>query len=191
MTVRLRIFFLAIFCMVFAAGCAVKEPAVVPVKTRFPEQPPAALSRSLSQVLVEKPLRSVAAIQGGWGYSRKDAFRFSVSSGQRGRKRNMIPVESRLVRVRNEVEFMETPVAGSRFAVLDYGTVSRTVGVREGRTYAVWRGKVVLLSEKDAPAQFAEALRRPPGRRLDALGSARTRVVSREYWFDVTETFGR
>lgn len=181
---------LCLLCAVLLAGCAVKETPV-PVRSRFPEYPPAALSVTLAQALAEKPIGSAAAINGGWGYTRKDAFVFSAPGGQRGRKRNMIPVESRLVRVRNEVEFTRTPTPGNRFAVLDYGTVSRTVGLREGRMYAVWRGKVLVLSEKEAPAQFAEAMKRPPGRRLSAAAGARTRQVSREYWFDVTETFGR
>lgn len=180
---------LLFFCVLLFAGCAARESA--PPRPRFPEQPPAVLAKTPELAFSDALRRNKPAISGGWGYTREDAFVFSVPAKQRGKKRNMIPVESRLVGLRNEVEFTETPPAGQRYAVLDYGTVSRTVGERDGRMYVVWRGRVTLVSEREAADMYRRAAALPLARRAKATTGAQSRTVAREYWFDVTETFGR
>ena len=158
---------------------------------RFPDQPVLALAKRPDQGLPEAAGRQPFSVDGGWGFRQADAFVLTVPSGRRqGSYNNTVPLESLLVRTRNEVEFSDTPARGKRYAVVDYGTVSRTLGVRQGRMYAVWRGQVRLLSEQESPALYQEAEGRPLAKRATPAAMRLSRSVAREYWFDITDTFG-
>ena len=100
-------------------------------------------------------------------------------------------MESLLVRTRNELEFSDTPPQGNRYVVVDYGTDSRTIGVRQGRMYSVWRGQARVLSEQMAPALYQKAINLPLAKRAAPDILKLSRPVSREYWFDITGTSGR
>ena len=179
---------LALFCVLLLAGCATKQVAKKSAVNRFPDQPAATLAKTPGQSMRGELSRNYATVNGGWGYKPGDAFVLTVPAGYRQRY-NTVPLESLLVRTRNEVEFSETPAQGQRYTVVDYGTVSRTIGTREGRMYAVWRGQVRLISEKDDPILYKELAGRSLARRDTATAIANSRVVPREYWFDVTDTF--
>ena len=176
--------------LMLLAGCAEKTPPKL-VTVRFPEQPPATLAKTPEQCVPDNLRQAVCAVNGGWGYGRKDAFTFTVPAPQRKKIHPTIPAESRLVQARNEVEFSDTPAQGQRYAVVDYGTISRTLSTQEGRMYAIWRGEVRVVSEAKSPALYRELVGRPLHRRGTSAAMAQALVVSREYWFDISETFGR
>lgn len=173
----------ACFLLVLA-GCAAKEGAG-PAARSFPEYPVLIPAISPAQALAgtNGKKRSGFTVRGGWGFAREDACMLTVPQGRRQLHHNSVPLERQLVQLRNAVEFGQTPPDGGRFRVTDYGTVSRTLHTKEGRMYAVWRGKVGIIPER--PLSSAAGLNSRP-RFPVAEGSART--VQREYWFDITET---
>lgn len=180
---------LSLLCLVFLGGCAPKTVGPPPF-TRFPDQPTAALARTPAQALAGARNLKGFSVSGGWGYRQTDAFVLAVPPGHGNRAyNNTVPLELYLIRKRNEVEFSGTPPEGQRYAVVDYGTDSRTLGMRNGRMYAHWRGQVRLLSERESPALYREASGRSLARRASSAPTFRTRSVPREYWFDITETF--
>ena len=182
---------LLLLCFLLLEGCAVKNTAPPAPVGRFPDQPVLTLAKKPDQGLPEAAGRQAFSIDGGWGFRQTDAFVLTVPAGRRQNSyNNTVPLESLLIRTRNEVEFSGTPAQGKRYAVVDYGTVSRTLGVRQGRMYAVWRGQVRLLSEQEAPALYQEAAGRPLSRRATPAVMNLSRPVAREYWFDITDTFG-
>lgn len=182
---------LVLLCLLLLEGCAAKNTAPPAPVGRFPDQPVLALAKKPDQGLPEAAGRQAFSIDGGWGFRQADAFILTVPPGRRQSSyNNTVPLESLLVRTRNEVEFSGTPPQGKRYAVVDYGTVSRTLGVRQGRMYAVWRGQVRLLSEQESPALYQEAAARPLSRRATPAVMQLSRSVAREYWFDISDTFG-
>ena len=184
-------FVLALLCLLLLEGCASKNAAPLAPAGRFPDQPVLALARTPDQGLSGLAARQAFAVSGGWGFRQADAFVLTVPRGRKqGSYNNTVPLELLLIRTRNDVEFSGTPPQGKRYAVLDYGTDSRTLGVRQGRMYAVWRGQARLLSEQEAPALYQEAVGRS-SRRPSPAAVKLSRPVSREYWFDITDTFSR
>lgn len=183
-------FVLISLCFLVLEGCAPKTafpPAAVP---RFPDQPLLSLTKTPEQSLPGEPGRQAFAIRGGWGFKQADAVILSVPAGSRQKEyANTVPLERQLVLARNEVEFSSTPAQGRRYAVVDYGTISRTLGTRNGRMYALWRGQARLVSEAETPALYQEAMRRPLSKRT-MPATPNVRSVSREYWFDITDTSG-
>jgi hypothetical protein len=173
-------------------GCAAKKDAQSGTAGRFPDQPVLALAKGPKQSLPEDAGRLGFSIEGGWGFRQADAFMLTVPPGRRQSSyNNTVPLESLLIRVRNEAEFSGAPPEGKRYAVVDYGTVTRTLGERQGRMYAVWRGQVRLLSEQESPVQYQEAAGRPLSARNTPAAMKLSRSVTREYWFDITDTFGK
>ena len=183
---------LTLFCFLLLAGCVPKTVAPPPYAGRFPDQPVLALAKTPEQILPGAVARQAFSVSGGWGFQQGDAFVLSVPHGRKsGAYNNTVPLELLLIRTRNEVEFIGTPAQGKRYAIVDYGTDSRTLGVRRGRMYAVWRGQVRLLPEQEAPALYQEATGRSPSRRAAPAAMNQSKPVSREYWFDITDTFSR
>jgi hypothetical protein len=127
------------------------------------------------------------SLGGGWGFGRDDAVILSVPPRSRRKYCNTVPLESLVVRTRNEEEFSGFPPEGKRYAVVDYGRVSRTVTAQSGRMYAIWRGLMALVSEKDAPALYRKVSGLPLARRIAPAVGERVLAVPREYWFDVTD----
>ena len=178
-----------LLCFIFLGGCTTGKSVPKPVVVNFPDQPAAVLAKTPEQCLLENPSRKLSAAVGGWGYDRSDAFVLSLPPGRNRKTYTSVSAENFLVGARNEVEFCDTPPAGQRYVVLDYGTVSRTIGVHEGRMYAVWRGRVCLISEKDSPGLYGEAAGKRLSRKAAAVASAQARIVSREYWFDISDIY--
>lgn len=185
-------FVLALFSLLLLEGCIPKDVAPPSAAGRFPDQPVLALAGTPGQNLSGAVARQAFTVSGGWGFRQADAFVLTVPRGRRqGSYNNTVPLESLLVRTRNDLEFSGTPAQGKRYAVVDYGTISRTLGVRQGRMYAVWRGQARLLSEQEAPALYQQVSGRPLSGRAGAVPMNQSRSVSREYWFDITDTFSR
>jgi hypothetical protein len=165
-------------------GCAAKEVPAKPVG-RFPENPVLTPTKTLEQALAagKNKHRHGLLVSGGWGFRRDDACILAMPVDKKRQNHNSVPLERLLVKTRNEVEFTHTPPAGQRYTVQDYGTVSRTLHTLDGRMYAVWRGKVTLSPQQDVPAVGQS---RAPARRY--AWDSSSRVVQREYWFDLTDT---
>ncbi len=182
---------LLLLCLVLLSGCAAKNTGLPKPAGRFPDQPVLALAGTPTQRLPGVLGRQAFSISGGWGFRQAEAFVLAAPVGQRQSYANTVPLESLLVRTRNELEFSETPSQGNRYVVVDYGTDSRTIGVRQDRMYAVWRGQARVLSEQMAPALYQKAINLPLAKRASPDILKLSRPVSREYWFDITGTSGR
>ena len=182
---------LLLLCLALLSGCAAKNAGLSRPAGRFPDQPVLALAGTPAQRLPGVLGRQTFSIGGGWGFRQADAFILAAPAGQRQSYTNTVPLESRLVHARNELEFSGTPPQGKRYVTVDYGTDSRTIGVREGRMYAVWRGQARVLSEQMAPALYQKAVTLPLAKRASPDILKLSRPVSREYWFDITGTSGR
>ena len=182
---------LLLLCLVLLSGCAAKNAGLPKPAGRFPDQPVLALTGTPAQRLPGVLGRQSFSISGGWGFRQAEAFVLAAPAGQRQSYTNTVPMESLLVRTRNELEFSDTPPQGNRYVVVDYGTDSRTIGVRQGRMYSVWRGQARVLSEQMAPALYQKAINLPLAKRAAPDILKLSRPVSREYWFDITGTSGR
>ena len=182
---------LLLFCLVLLSGCAAKNAGLPKPSGNFPDQPVLALSGTPAQRLPGVLGRQTFSISGGWGFRQTEAFVLAAPAGRRQSYTNTVPLECLLVRTRNELEFSDTPPQGKRYVVVDYGTDSRTIGVRQGRMYAVWRGQARVLSEQMAPALYQKAVNLPLAKRAAPDILKLSRPVSREYWFDSTGTSGR
>lgn len=175
--------------MLLLTSC-VPERTLMPRPAPFPNQPAQGLAKSPAQGMSGRLKHEAYSVKGGWGYNQKDAFILAVAPGRPRRTyNNTVPLESLVVQTRNEVEFFETPDAGERYLVVDYGPIARTVSMKEGRMYAVWRGDMFILSEEQSPALFKEVAKWSLARRAIRDAKAQSRAVPREYWFDVTDTF--
>ena len=182
---------LLLLCLVLLSGCAAKNAGLPKPAGRFPDQPVLALAGTPAQRLPGVLGRQTFSISGGWGFRQAEAFVLDAPAGRRQSYTNTVPMESLLVRTRNELEFSDTPPQGKRYVVVDYGTDSRTIGVRQGRMYSVWRGQARVLSEQMAPALYQKAINLPLAKRAAPDILKLSRPVSREYWFDITGTSGR
>ena len=182
---------LLLLCFVLLNGCAAKNAGLPKPAGRFPDQPALALAGTPAQRLPGVLGRQAFSISGGWGFRQAEAFVLAAPAGQRQSYANTVPLESLLVRTRNELEFSDTPPQGNRYVVVDYGTDSRTIGVRHDRMYAVWRGQARVLSERTAPALYQKAVKLPLAKRASPDMLKLSRQVSREYWFDITGTSSR
>ena len=182
---------LLLLCLALLNGCAAKNATLPRPADRFPDQPALALAGTPAQRLPGALGRQAFSIGGGWGFQQSDAFIIAAPTGRRQLSTNTVPLESRLVHARNELEFSDTPPQGKRYVAVDYGTDSRTIGVRNGRMYAVWRGQARVLSEQMAPALYQKAVNLPFAKRASPDMLKLARPVSREYWFDITGASGR
>jgi hypothetical protein len=178
--------FLLVGGMIFLGGCAAKTKS--PSRPGFPDQPALSLARTLEQGMAEQPGKRAIAVTGGWGFGRDDAVILSLPSRSRTPYINTVPLESLVVRTHNEVEFSATPPDGQRYMVVDYGPVSRTLSAKQGRMYAVWRGRMVLVSEKKTPDLYQKVANLPLARRAAFVTRGQSLAVPREFWFDVTGT---
>ncbi len=177
-----------LLCLFFIAGCTTTGKLPQRSASAFPEQPAPLLAKTPEQCVLDKAVRGEIR-RGGWGYCSTDAFVLASPGGRKGARRSTVAVESQLLQTRNEVEFSETPPPGKRWAVVDYGTVSRTLGVRDGRMYAVWRGRVSLVSEAESPELYRKLTALPRAKRAAPAVGAAVQSVSREYWFDISEAY--
>jgi hypothetical protein len=178
---------LALWCAIFLlGGCSAKQPSAP--RARFPEQPALALAKTLEQGMADHAGRRNIAVKGGWGFGRDDAVILTVPPRSRTKYCNTVPLESHLVSTRNEVEFIGTPPEGQRYVVVDYGPVARTLTAKQGRMHAVWRGRMILVSEKNTPALYKKVASLPLARRASFAAKEQSFAVPREFWFDVTET---
>ena len=178
-----------LLCLAIASGCAEKKKPT-PVAPSFPEKPHASMQKNKGPQASSLPGGSSYAIAGGWGYGQSSAIVLAVPRGKpKQQYHNTIPLESKLVRLRNEVEFSQTPAKGDRLLVVDHGKVARTVCTRNGKMYAVWRAHMHVIAERTAPALYNELSKKNLHDRATSASRAISRQVHREYWFDVTDTF--
>ena len=191
MRIRPRLVSALLFAVLALAGCSSTGSSRPEPKTAaFPERPAGYLAKTPEQCLAGNMTQKGTTLRGGWGFGRNDAFVLTVPTGRaRAAFHNTVPLESHLISTRNELEFGSLP-AGQRYAVVDYGTVTRTLGTHDGRMYSVWRGRVRLIPEKEAPELYREAAGRPLASRDHLTATPSTISVPREYWFDITDTFG-
>ena len=187
---KYRSFLLSLLlCLVVASGCAAKK-TTTPVVSGFPEKPHATMQKNKGPQASSVPGGSSYAIAGGWGYGQASAMVLAVPQGKpKQHYNNTIPLESKLVRLRNEVEFSQTPTKGQRLLVVDHGKVARTVSTRNGKMYAVWRAHMHVIAERTAPALYEDLCKKNLQHRATSASRAISRPVLREYWFDVTDTF--
>ena len=181
------LFLLALSGIVFFfGGCSAKQPSAPSV--RFPEQPAPVLAKTLEQGMADHAGGRNIVVKGGWGFSREDAVILTVPLRSRTKYCNTVPLESHLVRTRNEVEFIGTPPEGQRYVVVDYGPVARTLTAKQGRMHAVWRGRMILVSEKNAPDLYKKVAGLPLARRASFAALEQTVSVPRAFWVSVTAT---